>query len=253
MKKRIIFKLYYINQFFYLSRNFNLQKVGNIEWLYKYFNFKKITDSVDELVILNVEKEKKAPRLSHEFIINLKKLSEKTFIPLTIGGGINNLEKIKQCFSLGAEKILFNSSIINKNLIKNSVKRYGSQAIICSIDYKKIDNNLITYINNGQSKFLEIKKHINLAKKLKFGEIFLNNIDRDGTGFGINKEIYEYIDNKLPYVLGGGAAKYQHFVECFNQRYVSGISTGNLFNFIGDGLKNLRLNLVKSNVNLRKL
>ena len=78
MKKRIIFKLYYINQFFYLSRNFNLQKVGNIEWLYKYFNFKKITDSIDELVILNVEKEKKAPRLSHEFIINLKKLSEKT-------------------------------------------------------------------------------------------------------------------------------------------------------------------------------
>ena len=88
---------------------------------------------------------------------------------------------------------------------------------------------------------------------MKFGEIFLNNIDRDGTGFGIDDEIYKYLDNKLPYVIGGGAAKYHHFVECFNQKNVSGISTGNLFNFIGDGLKNLRLNLVKSNINLRKL
>ena len=253
MKKRIIFKLYYTNHFFYLSRNFTLQKVGNIEWLYKYFNFKKITDTIDELVVLNVENEKKKSQLGNDFVENLKKISEKTFIPLTIGGGINNLEKIKQCFSLGAEKVLFNSSIKNKNLIKNSVKRYGRQAIICSIDYKKINSDFITYVNNGETKYLEIKKHINLAKKLKFGEIFLNNIDRDGTGFGIDNEIYKYIDNKLPYVVGGGAAKYQHFVECFNQKNISGISTGNLFNFIGDGLKNLRLNLIKSNINLRKL
>ena len=253
MKKRIIFKLYYINQFFYLSRNFNLQKVGDIEWLYKYFNFQKIADSIDELVILNVDKEKQSSKLNDNFTNNIKKLFKKTFIPLTIGGGINNLEKVKQCFSIGAEKILFNSSIKDINLIKKSVERYGSQAVICSIDYKNINGSLITFVNNGEMNYLKIRNHINLAKKLKFGEIFLNNIDRDGTGFGIDEEIYKYLDNKMPYVVGGGAAKYQHFVECFKEKNVSGISTGNLFNFIGDGLKNLRTNLIKSNINLRKL
>ncbi len=253
MKKRIIFKLYYQENYFYLSRNFNLQKVGNIDWLYKYFNFKKITDFIDELVILNVERNKKSKKLSSDFIKNVNKLSEKTFIPLTIGGGINTLEKVKQCFSLGAEKILFNTSIKDKKLIKSCVNQYGSQAIICSIDYKTIKDKLVTYINNGEKEFSEIKQHIYLGKKMKFGEIFINNIDRDGTGFGVDNKIFQYLDLKVPYVLGGGAAKYQHFIESFENKKVSGISTGNLFNFIGDGLKNLRADLVKSNINLRKL
>ena len=76
---------------------------------------------------------------------------------------------------------------------------------------------------------------------------------RDGTGFGVDNKIFQYLDLKVPYVLGGGAAKYQHFIESFENKKVSGISTGNLFNFIGDGLKNLRADLVKSNINLRKL
>ena len=253
MKKRIIFKLYYQENNFYLSRNFNLQKVGDIDWLYRYFNFKKITDVIDELVILNVEKNKKNKILNSDFIKNVKKLTEKTFIPLTIGGGINTLEKVKQCFSLGAEKILFNTFIKDKKLIESCINQYGSQAIICSIDYKTIKDKLITYTDNGEKEFLKVKQHIILGKKMKFGEIFINNIDRDGTGFGLDGKIYEYLDLRIPYVIGGGAAKYQHFIEGFENKKISGISTGNLFNFIGDGLKNLRVDLIKSNINLRKL
>ena len=191
--------------------------------------------------------------LNSDFIKNVKKLTEKIFIPLTIGGGINTLEKVKQCFSLGAEKILFNTSIKDKKLIKLCVNQYGSQAIICSIDYKTIKDRLITYTDNGEKEFLSLKQHINLGKKLKFGEIFINNIDRDGTGFGVDGKIYEYLDLRIPYVIGGGAAKYQHFIEGFENKTISGISTGNLFNFIGDGLRNLRVDLIKSNINLRKL
>lgn len=253
MKKRIIFKLYYQENHFFLSRNFNLQKVGDINWLYKYFNFKKITEAIDELVILNVEKNKKNKILKSDFIKNVKKLTEKTFIPITIGGGINTLEKVKQCFSLGAEKILFNTTIKNEKMIKSCVNQYGSQAIICSIDYKIIKNKLVTYTDNGEKEFLKVKQHIDLGKKMKFGEIFINNIDRDGTGFGLDSQIYQYLDLRIPYVIGGGAAKYQHFIESFKNKKVSGVSTGNLFNFIGDGLKNLRTDLVKSNINLRKL
>ena len=95
MKKRIIFKLYYQENYFYLSRNFNLQKVGNIDWLYKYFNFKKITDFIDELVILNVERNKKSKKLSSDFIKNVNKLSEKTFIPLHLASLFSTVKAIK--------------------------------------------------------------------------------------------------------------------------------------------------------------
>ena len=62
--------------------------------------------------------------------------------------------------------------IKDKKLIKLCVNQYGSQAIICSIDYKTIEDKLVTYTNNGEKEFLNVKQHINLVKKLKFGEIF---------------------------------------------------------------------------------
>lgn len=59
IKKRIIFTLLYSDGNFYLTRNFSLQKIGNIEWLFKNYNFIQISSYIDELVILNIRKKKK--------------------------------------------------------------------------------------------------------------------------------------------------------------------------------------------------
>ena len=59
LKKRIIFSLLYIDGFFYQSRNFNLQKVGDEEWLKKNYNFQNISFFIDELIILNISRDEK--------------------------------------------------------------------------------------------------------------------------------------------------------------------------------------------------
>ena len=200
-----------------------------------------------------MENEKNEKTLNTKFKSNIKNLAKKTFIPITIGGGINSLYKVSECFELGAEKIIINSGIINTKLVNQLTKKFGSQAIICSIDYKEINNLLVSFLLNGNKKYLPLSNHIKLANKLNFGEIFLNDIDRDGTGFGLNNKIYKYLDKKIPYVVGGGAAKHEHFIEGFNKKNVTGISTGNLFNFIGDGLKNLRKQLILSHINIRRI
>ena len=75
---------------------------------------------------------------------------------------------------------------------------------------------------------------------MKIGELFLTSIDRDGTGFGYEKKILKYLNVNFPVVLGGGAGKSQHFEELIFEK-ISGLMTGNLFNFVGPGLEELRL------------
>ena len=93
LKKRIIFTLLYIDGFFYQSRNFNLQKVGDVQWLKKNYNFQNISFFIDELIILNISRNEKN---LDKFITVVKKVSEFSFVPVTVGGGINS----KKIYSL---------------------------------------------------------------------------------------------------------------------------------------------------------
>tara|TARA_A100001015_G_C15037390_1_gene737185 strand:- start:3471 stop:4247 length:777 start_codon:yes stop_codon:yes gene_type:complete len=253
LKKRIIFKLYYKDNSFCLSRNFKLQKVGDAEWLFRNLSFEDISNYIDELIILNVDDKNYLDPINKKFQTAIKKLMKKTFIPLTIGGGLRSLGNVSECFKIGADKILLNTSISDKNFVKKCVKKYGSQAIICGIDFKFEKRKYFSYVANGTKKYLEVKDHVKIANSLKFGEIFLTSIDRDGTGFGYDNGIIKNLDIKTPIVLGGGAGKSEHLETLIIDKKISGLMTGNLFNFAGAGLLELRNKLIKKNVNLRKI
>ena len=134
LKKRIIFTLLYSENFFHLSRNFRLQKIGNYKWLKDNYNFSKISFFIDELIILNIQRDNKN---FQSFFENIKHITKECFIPVTIGGGINNLQTADIFFRNGADKILVNSVIhSNIDLIKKLASIYGSQSIVASIDFK---------------------------------------------------------------------------------------------------------------------
>ena len=95
MNKRIIYALFYKDNNFYLSRNFRLQKVGNIEWLKNNFDLEKpvITLTSDNYFSQN------SPN-SEDYQNYFKDVNElrKIFVPITLGGGIRNLDQAKNCF-----------------------------------------------------------------------------------------------------------------------------------------------------------
>ena len=113
---------------------------------------------------------------------------KKTFIPLTIGGGLRNLSQVNDCFAIGADKILLNTAIRkDKKFVKDCIKKYGSQAVLCGIDFKLEKDNFYTYTENGKEKFSSLKTYF-ISKKYENCELFLTSIDRDGTGFGYEKK-----------------------------------------------------------------
>jgi cyclase len=229
-----------------------LQQVGDVRWLFDKLKFSDISKYIDELVIVNASPNNFKDPISKSFKESVIKLMEKTFVPLTIGGGLTNLKQVQDCFKIGADKIILNSVIKkNQKFIKSCVNKFGSQAVLIGIDFKKEGNNFFSYLDNGKNKFIEVSKHLKIVNKLKCGEVFLVSMDQDGTGFGFEKRVIELYNLNIPLVLGGGAGNPEHFRQIIFEKKLSGLMTGNLFNFLGDGLNKLRKEMLKKSVNLR--
>jgi cyclase len=250
LRNRIIFTLIYDNGNFMQSRNFRLQKVGDLQWLEKNYKFQDITFSLDELVILDATRNQKD---IYKFSETLKSIRKDVFIPIAAGGGIKNLSDAEILFQNGADKLVLNTSFIeNPELIKKLIVRYGSQSIVACIDYKNHGNACLVYIKDGSlNTKVTIEELVNKLNKMKIGEIYLNSIDRDGTGFGYDLETVDKIRNltTIPIIIAGGAGNGSHLIDGLNCE-ISAVATANLFNFVGNALPNARKKIIENKYNI---
>ncbi len=252
LRKRIIFTLIYENGFFNQSRNFRLQKVGNIKWLERNYKFKEIAFSLDELIVLNASKKEKN---LEEFTKVLNNLVDDVFIPIAAGGGIRTIDDAKLLFKNGADKLVINSILYeNRELVKNLVQIYGSQSLVANIDYKKVEGVNRIFINNGTKELnVDFNEYIKEIEELAVGEVYLNSIEKDGTGFGYDIETVSSIDKLgIPLILAGGAGNEKHLEEGLRLENVSAVATANLFNFVGDGLPKSRENILNKGINIAR-
>lgn len=253
VKKRLIFTLIYCDGYFMQSRNFRLQRVGNIDWLEKNYHFQKIAFSLDELIILDASRNKKSIEIFSKTVAQIRK---NVFIPVSVGGGIRSTDDAGILFQHGADKIVINSLLHeNTGLIQELAYRFGSQSIVASIDYKKDGNKKLVYIHDGKTCVnLTLSDYLEKIKSLCVGEIYLNSIDQDGTGFGFDIETIEEIKNKIytPLIIAGGAGNENHLVSGLKISGVNAVATANLFNFIGNSLPNARKKIIDSGIALAK-
>jgi cyclase len=119
--------------------------------------------------------------------------------------------------------------------------------------YKSIGNMNKVYIKDGREEIeLDLEKYIKYIESLNVGEIYLNSIDKDGTGFGYDINIInEIIKNvNIPTIIAGGAGNEKHLEQGLRLNNVNGAATANLFNFIGNGLPNARKKLLNEKINI---
>lgn len=253
IKKRIIFALLYQDGYFYLSRNFKLQKVGDLNWLINNFGFGVTSNHIDELICLLVKK-KPTSDDKKQFFDDINELRKKIFIPITLGGGIRDFKDVSDYFNNGADKVLLNTSIFKENLTREISEIYGEQSISIMIDYQSDKNNEDKiFVNCGTKFHMNLSKFFSKMNQIKFGEIILNSIENDGTGNGLDLKIINKIPKnwkKKPILLMGGAGKPEHIAEGLKNDIVSGVITANLFNFLGTGLENSRKISIKQKINL---
>jgi len=259
LKKRLIFTLLYRQGSFMLSRNFRLQKVGNIEWLYKNYHFESISDAIDELVILNVDSDRSSIADFHQALTTLVK---HCMIPVAAGGQIRSVEDGQQLIAHGADKLVLNTPCFNdRELVNHLADIYGSQCIVAAADWKPVkskNNSEITayeptvFSHNAGQQQSALPRYLEYIQQLPVGELYLNAIHKDGTGQGFDFSPLKNLPKNwnLPITYAGGAGQTSHFKQAFECPEISAAATANLFNFIAGGLAKSRNDLLTQGVNI---
>lgn len=252
LKKRLIFTLLYSDRQFMLSRNFRLQKVGDLKWLQTHYNFSHISHSIDELIVLNVTP---GGGGHDEFCRALQLLADDCFIPISAGGGVNTIETARNLLRAGADKIIINTALYSKNgFIRHLASVFGQQCVVASMDIKRSPDGIYQVWSEAGRKLLEDTAPLLISQVVNddIGELYLNSIDRDGTGQGYDFELLDMLPNNMskPVILAGGVGNVKHLEAGLADPRVDAAATAHLFNFVGDGLKNARYSLINNGINL---
>ena len=129
----------------------NYKDTGDPVYASKVYN----AQYVDEL-ILDIDATNEGRKTNKEII---SKVSKECFMPLTLGGGINELNDIRELLLVGADKVMINSAAYNNNnLIRDGANKFGSQCIVVGIDVKKEKEDYILYSNSGRKNENRFKK-----------------------------------------------------------------------------------------------
>jgi len=249
MKKRLIFTLLYEKGSFVLSRNFRTQKIGDARWLGSHYNFEKAARFIDELILINVSRDRS---FDEHFRETLSEVVSGVFVPVAAGGGVRTIDDATSLFKFGADKILVNRAIFeDPDLVSTLSQRFGQQALVGSVDVRRAGSDFQVYTDKG-TQVQPADRVGELVSQGHLGELYLNSIDRDGTGQGMDPGIAGILDNsfQVPLILAGGAGKPEHLLNAITLPYVNAVATANLLNFIGDGLRKTRESIVNAGVEL---
>lgn len=254
LKKRIIFTLLVEDGFFVLSRNFGLQKAGDLEWLKDFYDFDSIAFSIDELIILDVSRKE---RDRAGFARLLQDISRSCFMPIAAGGGIRSVDDVNLLLQSGADKVVVNTCLFkDEALVRELVRRYGAQCIIASIDFMtESSGQTKVYVENGkEATTFSVQQAMEHVQSLGVGEIYLTSMTQDGTGRGLDGKVIAEagVLARCPLIVSGGAGTFAHIAQALEMPAVSAVSTANLFNFMSDNLTEARSFVEQSGTHMAK-
>ncbi|TLD40944.1 MAG: Imidazole glycerol phosphate synthase cyclase subunit [Candidatus Jettenia ecosi] len=190
---------------------------------------------VDELIFLDTTATLENRKPNFQFI---SEIASECFMPFGYGGGIRDVNDIKEIFNLGVEKIIINSyAVENPDFIRKASELYGSQSIVVSIDVKKnFFGKYEIYTQSGKkpTKLDPVEFAVKM-QEFGAGEIFLNSIDRDGTLQGYDIELIKKVSESLSIsvIASGGAGKIEDFVDAAKKGGASAVAAGSMFIFHG--------------------
>jgi cyclase len=193
---------------------------------------------------------------SQEFCATLKLLTEGCFVPIAAGGGIRSVEAARNLLRSGADKVVVNSALYeNNSFISHLASEFGQQCVVASMDIKSIQGDgYQAWSESGSychedcaSKWIE-----KIVQNDCVGELYLNSMDRDGTGQGYDLKLLDLLPamTSKPVILAGGVGNATHFAAGLEDPRVDAVATAHLFNFVGDGLKKARQTLISNGVEL---
>lgn len=205
----------------------------------------------DEMIILDLEAAERG-RINSDL---LSRVSEFCNMPLSFGGGVDSLEKANTVYEAGADKIIVNSVFFkDPSVVEDMIVRYGSQAVILSVDVRCKNGTYNVYYANGTKldEGADLFKTIESAQKMGVGEVFVNSIDRDGRMSGFDLRLIKKVREvtRVPLLVAGGCGSVDDFKSAFDLN-VDAVCAGSIFHWVGESIVGIKRYLKEMNINVR--
>ena len=192
-------------------------------------------NGADELVFLDIT----ATVEHRDTIVKLvREVSDRIFIPFTVGGGIRNEEDVARILNAGADKISINSAAVrNPSMLTTLASRFGSQCVVLALDARRnpqMSSGFETIVDGGRTPTgLDALAWAKQAEGLGAGEVLLTSMDADGTKNGFDVDLTSVISSNIsiPVIASGGAGKPEHFVEVFREGKADAALAASIFHF----------------------
>ena len=226
----------------------DLIDAGDPNELSKFYN----DEGADELVFLDIT----ASHEKRKAIIDVvEKVSSEVFIPLTVGGGIRDLENISELLLAGADKVSINTKAIeDPEFIKKSSSQFGSQCIVVAIDAKKINESWNVYTYGGRKNTgINVIEWAKKANEYGAGELLLTSMDMDGNKNGYDLELLNEVSKvvDIPVIASGGAGTNKHILDAFLIGKSDAVLAASIFHFGELKIKDVKKFLNSNKVSVR--
>jgi cyclase len=210
----------------------------------------------DELVFLDVMA---TPEGRGTMVDVIESISEKVFIPLTVGGGLHSISDMRRMLLAGADKISINTAaVLNPNLIRESTDKFGSQCVVVAIDAKRVDGGSQpkweVYTHSGQKPArIDALDWARQAVVLGAGELLLTSMDADGHRAGYDTELTRAVSDavSVPVIASGGAGIPEDLYQALVLGKADAVLAASIFHYGTYSIGEIKRYLAKRGIPIR--
>ncbi|OPX98616.1 MAG: Imidazole glycerol phosphate synthase subunit HisF [Syntrophorhabdus sp. PtaU1.Bin002] len=232
----------------------------------KGINFVELRDAGDPVTNAKAYEEQMADELcflditaSHEkrgtIIDVVERVAKEVFMPLTVGGGVKDIQDIRDILLAGADKVTINTAVVENPLfIKEASETFGSQCICIAIDAKRKGDTFEVYTYGGRRPTgIDAVQWAIQVEKLGAGEILLTSMDRDGTKVGFDIELTRTISEavNIPVIASGGVGTLEHLYEGLVDAKADAVLAASIFHYREYTIMDAKKYLKDKGVNVR--
>ena len=187
----------------------------------------------DELTFLDIT----ASHENRDTIFDVvNRTAEQCFMPLTVGGGVRQVEDIRTLLLAGADKVSINTAAVHRpEFVGEAAEKFGSQCIVVAIDARSTGPNRWEIFTHGgrESTGIDAIDWAGKMANLGAGEILLTSMDRDGTRSGFDIELTRALSDsvQIPVIASGGVGTLDHLVEGIRDGHASAVLAASVFHF----------------------